>query len=259
MASNPTALVESTDLRVGDRTWTAPQVCAELQIDASDPQRLAAARRFLASRELLLLRAAELCIPTADPESAIDALLEREIPAPEPTRAEMQRFFESRSAAFAAPRRFLVEHILFALVPGAPLEPLRRRAEAALLDLRESPGHFGECARMLSNCPSGADGGVVGWLGRSDCAPEFFAALEAARTVGMLPTLVRSRFGFHIVRVLQTCGGEVPAFDEVRDSVRLAMRRRMQAHALRQYVATLAGRYGVDGCDLAAADSPLVQ
>jgi peptidyl-prolyl cis-trans isomerase C len=92
---------------------------------------------------------------------------------------------------------------------------LRNRAEACLLDVRCHDGQAGDgfarSARELSNCPSGEQGGDLGWLSPADCAPEFARELFGHVEVGVLPRLVHSRFGLHVVEVLEREGGVVPS------------------------------------------------
>ena len=65
-------------------------------------------------------------------------------------------------------------------------------AETTLLDVRCHDGnaledHFAKAAREQSNCPSGAEGGHLGWLTPSDCAPEFAKELFSHAEIGVLP------------------------------------------------------------------------
>ena len=75
----------------------------------------------------------------------------------------------------------------------------------------------------------------------------------------MLPRLVRSRFGLHVVEVLAREPGTVPPYEAVRTAVRQTLERQATATALRQYLQLLAGRASVEGVDLDAASTPLVQ
>jgi peptidyl-prolyl cis-trans isomerase C len=253
-ANHPVAV-----LVVADRRWTAEAIADEIPHDPDDAQQAEAARRAFAARELLLARAVELGLDIGDDEAAIGAVVDRELALPQPTATECRRYFDADPAAFASPVRFEVEHILFAVVPGVPIDPLRGTAEAALFEVREQPDRFAVIARERSNCPSGSAGGALGWLSGHDCVPEFFAGLVAAGDAGVIGTLVRSRHGFHVVRILARAGGEVPSFDEVAGAVAQRLRTRAEAQALRQYVSLLAGRHRVEGCDLGAATTPLVQ
>ena len=196
---------------------------------------------------------------------AIEAFLEREIVVPEPSDDVCRRYHSAHAARFASGERAQLRHILFAVTPGTDVALLRQRAEACLLDVRCHDGRaadgFAETARTLSNCPSGADGGALGWLGAADCAPEFAREIFGGdvREVGVLPRLVHSRFGLHVVEVLAREGGEAQPFEAVRGAVAQALRQQAFATALRQLLQLLAGGARIEGVDLDAAASPLVQ
>jgi peptidyl-prolyl cis-trans isomerase C len=118
---------------------------------------------------------------------------------------------------------------------------------------------FAAVARELSNCPSGAEGGALGWLEESECAPEFAREVFGRSEVGVLPRLVTTRFGMHVVEVLARQPGEALPFESVRPAVAQALRQQAFATALRQYLQLLAGAAVLDGVDLDAAATPLVQ
>jgi peptidyl-prolyl cis-trans isomerase C len=94
---------------------------------------------------------------------------------------------------------------------------------------------------------------------RDDCAPEFAREVFGQQTVGILPRLVHSRFGFHIVEVCERETGIQPAFEEVQQAIAAGLRQQTWANALRQYLQLLAGQATLQGVDLHGADSPLVQ
>jgi peptidyl-prolyl cis-trans isomerase C len=194
---------------------------------------------------------------------AIDAWLEREIQTPEPSDEACQRHFAAQPARWRSGERVRVRHILFAVTPGMDVAALRQRAEACLLDVRCHDGHasdgFAMSAATLSNCPSGEQGGELGWLAPDDCAPEFARELFGQVEVGVLPRLVHSRFGLHVVEVLQREGGLVQPFAAVRGAVAMALRQQAYVTALRQRLQLLAGAAQVEGVDLDSADTPLVQ
>jgi len=195
--------------------------------------------------------------------AAIEALLERAIVLPEPSDEACRRHFAAHEAQYRVGDRAQVRHVLFAVTPGVDVRALRARAEAALLDLRchrdGEADHFASSAATLSNCPSGAQGGELGWLVRDDCAPEFAREIFAGHEIGVLPRLVHSRFGLHVVEVLAREAGHVPAFESVRGAVVMALRQQHYVTALRQYLQLLAGAARVEGVELDSADTPLVQ
>ena len=194
---------------------------------------------------------------------AIEALLERELQLPDPSDEACLRHHAAHPARYRTGERVRVRHILFAVTPGMDVVKLRNRAEACLLDVRCHDGSasdgFGKSARELSNCPSGELGGELGWLTPTDCAPEFARELFGHVEVGVLPRLVHSRFGLHVVEVLEREPGVAQPFEAVHGAVRMALRQQTYVTALRQYLQVLAGNAVVEGVDLDAAATPLVQ
>jgi peptidyl-prolyl cis-trans isomerase C len=207
--------------------------------------------------------------PTADgvtseaAAAAIEALLERSLNVPEPTEEACRRHHAAHAAAYRTGERVRARHILFAVTPGVDVAALRKQAEPVYLDVRCHDGRgaegFAEAARKWSNCPSGQHGGDLGWLEAADCAPEFARELFGHAEVGVLPRLVHSRFGLHVVEVLEREPGAAQPFESVRGAVAMALKQQAFVTALRQYLSLLAGEAVVEGVELDAADTPLVR
>ena len=195
---------------------------------------------------------------------AIEALLEQNLPIPEPSDEECRRHHAAHQAFYSTGERVSARHILFAVTQGVDVVALRNRAETTLLDVRCHDGstledRFAKAAGTQSNCPSGAEGGNLGWLSASDCAPEFAKELFGHADVGVLPRLVHSRFGFHVVEVLERKPGVEQPFEAVRGAVAMSMRQKSYVTALRYYLRQLAGQALIVGVDIEAWDTPLVQ
>ena len=195
--------------------------------------------------------------------AAIETLLEQTLAVPEPSEEACRRHFAAHSADYRTGDRARVRHVLFAVTPGVNVRALRERAESALLDVRcrrdGEADRFVAAAMSLSNCPSGAQGGDLGWLTRDDCVPEFAREIFSGSEVGVLPRLVHSRFGLHVVEVLERETGADKTFEAVHGALRMALRQKAYVTALRQYLQVLAGDADVQGVVLDSADSPLVQ
>ncbi len=197
--------------------------------------------------------------------SAINVLLEQQLCLPDPSEEACRRHHAMHESRYSLGERVRVRHMLFAVTPGVDVVALRKRAEAALLDARchdggsDSSGGFATAASRLSNCPSGTDGGELGWLSAADCAPEFGRELFGHTEVGVLPRLVHSRFGLHVVEVLEREPGRPQSFEAVRGAVATTLRQQSYVTALRQYLQLLAGEAVTEGVDLDSAATPLVQ
>jgi peptidyl-prolyl cis-trans isomerase C len=231
--------------------------------------------RERAYTELLRQRAVSLGLlpahagPTApqlqEPErQLIEEMVEREVVTPEPREDECRRYYDAHAAQFTVGQAVRLRHILFAVTPGINVQALAVHAEKALLELchKDTPAsRFSRLAEDLSNCPSSTQGGDLGWVGPDDCAPELARALfqGSQHGVGIHPRLVHSRFGFHIVDVLERRAGTIPSYEAVRERIERLLTMQTRGRALHQYMALLAGEADLEHIQLTAADSPLVQ
>jgi len=216
----------------------------------------------------LLPRHGGLVAPPLDEaqRQVIEAMTDDEVASPQPTEEECRRHYAAHLPRFTVGQAAQLRHILFAVTPGVNVHALTQRAEAALLELTRQdvpPGRFEQLAAELSNCPSSANGGDLGWVTPEDCAPELANALfyqrEAQAGLGVQPRLVHTRFGLHIIEVLGRQSGQLPAFEDVAEAIRQRLQHQSRATALRQYMRLLVGQARVEGIELEGADSPLVQ
>jgi peptidyl-prolyl cis-trans isomerase C len=203
---------------------------------------------------------------TAGDHTAIQAMLDEAVPLAEPSEKECKRYYEANKPRFIEGRQVHLRHILFAVTPGVDVSALAVRAEQALLELMRKdapPTRFGELARELSNCPSGQQGGDLGWVSPDCCAEELanelFHQKNPLHGVGLHPRLVHSRYGLHIVEVLGRKQGKQASFEQVRGRIAGELAQRSRATALHQCIRLLAGQALVEGIDLEGATSPLVQ
>ena len=222
------------------------------------------ADRAGAVRELLRQRAVMLGLISASASEApgddiLERLLDLEVSTPDPTEEECRRFYQAQSKTFTAGELVFVRHILFAVTPGVPVAPLRSKAEGVLRELQREPALFEARAKALSNCPSGQQGGNLGQLSRGESVPEFEREVFADQVLGILPRLVNTRYGFHIVAIDGRVPGRQVPFEAVHAQIAQRLQERVREKALQQYVAVLAGQFEVRGIDLGAAVSPLVQ
>lgn len=223
--------------------------------------------RQAAQRDGLLAHDDPVPVAGAISEAASEAVeqwLEQHLQVPDPTDEACRRHYAAHAARYRRGERVNVRHILFGVTPGVDVGALRSRAETCLLDVRchdgsDADAAFTKAARELSNCPSGAQGGALGWLTAEEFAPEMAQEIFGRAEIGVLPRLVHSRFGLHVVEVLERDPGIEEPYEAVRGAVQLALRQQSWVTALRQCLQLLAGEAEVQGVELDEANSPLVQ
>ncbi|CAB3740864.1 Foldase protein PrsA [Achromobacter ruhlandii] len=230
----------------------------ELPLHADAPNPMRAATTALVLRRVLRDEAARQGLDLASEDDAIGVLLERHAPAPEADEAACRRYYQANPQRFIVGELIEADHILFQVTPGVNLDLLRAHAGAVLADLLADPSGFAEVARRQSNCPSAAVGGNLGQLGRGDTVPEFEKAVFALPAGGLLPQVLETRHGLHIVRVTRRIEGRLLPFEQVRESIASALAAASRDTAWRQYARLLVERADVRGIDLGAAEDDRV-
>lgn len=249
---------------VNDHELTDAEMERELPSHQDARDAIQSAMTALVLRRVLLDEASVLGVTSRAGEAAsddqiIDALLRQEVKVPVPDREECLRHYQAYPHRFTVGALAEASHILFQVTPGVDLDALRRHAGKILADLLENPDLFAECAKANSNCPSSEVGGSLGQISMGGTVPEFEQALFAAPAGSIIPRLVETRFGLHIIQVGRKVDGHLLAFADVEQNIARAMHQASHDRSLHQYLQLLVGRAKISGIDLPGTDSPLVQ
>ncbi len=111
-------------------------------------------------------------------------------------------------------------HILFIVANNASAEnqkAIQDRAQAVLEKIRAGAS-FEEMAKQFSDDPSGSTGGDLGWFGRGDMVASFEKAAYGLKK-DQVSSLVRTRFGFHIIKLTDRVKEDPPALESVRGEI----------------------------------------
>ena len=95
---------------------------------------------------------------------------------------------------------------------------MRKRAEALLAQVKGGADFAALAKKESEDEGSKATGGDLGFFGRGRMVPEFETAAFAMQP-GQTSDLVRSQFGFHIIRVIEKKAGATRPLDEVRPQI----------------------------------------
>ena len=228
-----------------------------------------AAARALIIRTLLLEQAKRLNIVAEpdwveagkrelDDEARIRALMESEIQMSEPSEQACRALYEESPNRFRTADLFEASHILFAAHPHdvVAYAAASKSAEAAIAELKLSPGRFESMARELSQCDSRNSGGRLGQIVPGETVPEFEAALCSLKVGAITTEPVMTRFGAHVVRLDARAAGNVLPFEYVRSSISDYLAERRWRRDVAAYVETLVGRAEIEGIDMASTVDP---
>ena len=116
-----------------------------------------------------------------------------------------------------------VAHILFKTVDRteAEVEEIRRKAEEVLKKAKAG-GDFAALARENSEDTTKDQGGDLAWIVRGQTVPEFEAAAFRLPK-GSISDLVKTPYGFHIIKVVEQESARTQTLDEVRASIQSAL------------------------------------
>ena len=152
---------------------------------------------------------------------------------PDPTEDEVARFFEAHKAEFVEPPQVLCQHILVKGTSAEAFEKIRAIRERIV-----AGADFAEEAKKNSDCPSGAEGGSLGWFGRGMMVPEFDkVAFEMKK--GEVSDIVTTQFGYHIIYKAGEKGGTAQTLVDVHDQIKDLLRHEARGRAMDQFVAEL--------------------
>lgn len=95
-------------------------------------------------------------------------------------------------------------HILFGTegMDEAAKAVVKAQAETVLADVKTT-GNFADAARQYGQDGTAQSGGDLGWFAKADFVEAFADASYAAKSTGLLPGLVETEYGFHIIEVTQ--------------------------------------------------------
>lgn len=133
-----------------------------------------------------------------------------------------------------------VRHILLRPSQRLSLDQAKSRIEGYRRSIESRSATFEELARQFSEDGSAAQGGDLGWASPGTMVPEFEEAMNQL-TVGGLSAPVTSRFGVHLVQVLERRQVDVDP-KQLREQARNALREQKFDPAYAEWVRDLRSR-----------------
>src|SRR5205814_1617067 len=131
--------------------------------------------------------------------------------------SDIQRFYNDNVQQFQTPEQVHASHILLK-TDGKNEADVRKKAEALLAQVKAG-ADFGALAKKESEDEgSKANGGDLGFFARGRMVPEF-EMVAFSMQPGQTSDLVRSQFGFHIIRVIEKKAAETRPLQEVRAQI----------------------------------------
>jgi|GEM_PF-171748 len=146
------------------------------------------------------------------------------------TDADLKKYYDANKENFKRDREINTRHVL-----------VKTEEEAKQIQAKLQKGeNFSELAKKYSIDPqAAANGGELGYHPKGTLVPEFEEAAAKLTKVGQVSGIVKTKFGFHIIKLEGVKPPAYVSFEEVKDFIKQKMAQEKQAELLEKYISTL--------------------
>jgi len=176
------------------------------------------------------------------------------------SREDLQAYYNQHRDEYRTAEQAKVSHILIKTpLPGPDgkvdekgVAEAQKRAEDLLKQLK-SGAKFEDLATKYSEDPGSAkQGGSLGWIGKGRTVPEF-EKVAFTLPKGQISDLVKSSYGFHIIRVDDRQDAHMKTLDEVKDQIEPVVKHQKAQEIVEKQAEDLLQQAKTKGLDAAAA------
>src|ERR1700735_1944254 len=176
------------------------------------------------------------------------------------TPDDLRTYYDQHRDQYRMPEQVKVSHILIKTpLPGPDgkvdekgVAEAQRRAEDLLKQLKAG-AKFEDLAGKYSEDPGSAkEGGSLGWIGKGRTVPEFEKAAFSLPK-GQISDLVKSSYGFHIIRVDDRQDAHMKTLEEVKDQIEPILKQQKAQEIAQKQAEDLLQQAKTQGLDAAAA------
>ena len=167
------------------------------------------------------------------------------------TDDEIEEYYEYNMDTFLQPKEVKARHILFKLSQYADEAEEKKVKEKAaeVLEKARKGSDFATLAKEYSEGPTKSSGGDLGYFTAGRMVKPFEETAFKMKK-GEISDLVRTRFGYHIIKVEDVKEARTKALDEVRDQISKTLLKTGSAELAHEYALSLIDQMPYDA-DLA--------
>jgi peptidyl-prolyl cis-trans isomerase D len=176
------------------------------------------------------------------------------------THDDLQAYYNAHRDQYRVAEQAKVSHILIKTpLPGPDgkvdekgVAQAQARAQDLIKQLKAG-AKFEDLAKKYSEDPGSAkEGGSLGWIGKGRTVPEFEKA-AFSQPIGQVGDLVKSSYGFHIIRVDARQDAHMKTLDEVKDQIEPILKQQKAQEIAQKQADELLQAAIKQGLDAAAA------
>ncbi len=162
---------------------------------------------------------------------------------PDINDADVLEFYEKNKARYETPEQVKASHILIKPDDSPTADPntadadARAKAEELLAQIKDG-ADFAQLAMENSACPSSSKGGDLGFGQRRSWVKPFADAAFAMQP-GEISDVVKTRFGYHIIKTTERKEADLTPLDEAKDDILMMLQGGREAELASKYVKSL--------------------
>jgi parvulin-like peptidyl-prolyl isomerase len=166
------------------------------------------------------------------------------------SEADLKRYYESNKRKYQVREQVRARHILIKTPKKATPEQIaeaKAKADkiAAEAKSKNNDETFAALAKMHSEGPTASRGGDLSFFTRNRMVKEFDQKAFSMK-VGEISDPVKTRFGWHIIRVVERKDKRLRSFEEVRDSIERTLNNRANRTARQKLIAKLRSKAKIE-------------
>jgi len=153
---------------------------------------------------------------------------------------EIKAFYENHPNLFKQPEQVRASHILIKIDPQGD-EGKRAKAEKKIKKVQkklQKGEDFATLAKELSECPSKAKGGDLGYFSRGRMVKSFEDVAFALKP-NEVSEIVETKFGYHLIKVVDKKPEMTTTFEEVKDKLGKYLKQQKDQKEVSSYVSEL--------------------
>ena len=176
------------------------------------------------------------------------------------TPDDLRAYYDQHRDQYRVPEQVKVSHILIKTpLPGPDgkvdekgAAEAQRRAEDLLKQVKSGGEFRGTGEEVFRGSGQREAGGSLGWIGKGQTVPEF-EKTAFSLPKGQISDLVKSSYGFHIIRVDDKQDAHTKSLDEVKDTIEPILKHQKGQQVAQKKAEDLLKQARTQGLDAAAA------
>lgn len=136
-----------------------------------------------------------------------------------PTEEEIKEYYKKHEDEMVSPEQVRARHILIRTTEECSQDEAKKKINEIYEKVKKEPSKFSSFAEKYSQGPTAEKGGDLGYFGKGDMVKEF-EEVAFNMEVDSVSKPVKTRFGYHIIKLIGKKSSERRTFSEVKDKLK---------------------------------------